>query len=283
MAHSTLRRRQLGNVLRRLREGKSLTAEQVADVLGWSQTKVTRIENAQVAAKVADVIRLLDHYEVSDESSRTHLVEITKDGASRRGWWLGYSDALNSVAFDMVRLEADASKIETYEPAYVPGLCQTPDYARLVIERLGGGMGGTIEDQVAVRMARQAVLTRPNPVNLYAIIHESALLANRSRPDIMGPQLDKLLLLNRQPNVTTLVMPSSASIHPGMGGAMAIYGFTHRPEFDVVLIEGLMSSLFVEDADGVDRYRASFRDITSEAMTKDDSLAFITAQRDKIA
>ncbi|MDH6115653.1 transcriptional regulator with XRE-family HTH domain [Kitasatospora sp. MAP12-15] len=281
MAVSTVRRRRLGDELRKLREGKKMTAEQVADVMGWSQPKINRIENAKTAAKLEDVVRLLDFYEVADGEIRTGLLAITKDG-SKRGWWLSYRDAINATAFDLITLETEASTFKTYEPSYIPGLFQTPDYARIVIERLGGRMGGTVEDQVQVRMARQSILTRPNPVEVWAVIHEAALCSNGKRPDIMGPQLDKVLALNRLDNVNIQVMPINAAIHPGMGGPMAIIGFPQRSDLDVVLVEGLMSSLFVEDPADVEQYRARFTVITAEALNKDDSLAFILEQKAKI-
>ncbi len=182
----------------------------------------------------------------------------------------------------MILLETDASTYKTYEPAFIPGLFQTPEYARIVIERLRVRSGGTVDDLVQVRMARQHILTRPNPVQVWAVIHEAALCANANRPDIMAPQLDRLLTLSRLANVNIQVMPTGAAIHPGMSGAMALMGFPQRQDLDVVLVEGLMSSLWVEEPADVELYRGKFQAITAEALPVDSSLDFITAQRDKI-
>ncbi|MFE4516903.1 helix-turn-helix domain-containing protein [Kitasatospora sp. NPDC056783] len=281
MAVSTVRRRRLGGVLRKLREERKLTAEVVAEATGMSQAKLTRIETAHTAAKVEDVNRLLDFYGCEDEDYRAGLIAITKDG-SKRGWWLSYRDVINSTAADLILLEADAATYRTYEPAFVPGLFQTPEYARIVIGRLRIRSGGSVEDLVQVRMARQSILTRPNPVQVRAVIHEAALLANADRPEIMVPQLERLLTLSSLPSIDIQVMPVGAAVHPGMTGAFAMMGFPQRKDLDVVLVEGLLSSLWVEDPSDVELYRAKFREITAEAMSVDSSLAFITAQRDRI-
>ncbi|MEU8514366.1 helix-turn-helix transcriptional regulator [Kitasatospora sp. NPDC048722] len=281
MAVSTVRRRRLGGVLRKLREERKLTAETVAEATGMSQPKLTRIETAHTAAKIEDVIKLLDYYECEDEDFRAGLIAITKDG-SKRGWWLSYRDVINATANDLILLEADASTYKTYEPAFIPGLLQTPEYARIVIDRLRIRSGGTVEDLVQVRMARQSILTRPDPVQLWAVIHEAALCSNANRPDIMVPQLERLLTFSRLSNVNIQVMPIGAAVHPGMSGAFALMGFPQRHDLDVVLAEGLLSSLWVEDPADVELYRAKFQEITAEALSVDSSLDFITAQRDKI-
>ncbi|MFJ8476247.1 helix-turn-helix domain-containing protein [Kitasatospora sp. NPDC094011] len=281
MAVSTVRRRRLGGVLRKLREDRKLTAETVAEATGMSQAKLTRIETAHTAAKVDDVNKLLDFYGCDDEDYRAGLIAITKDG-SKRGWWLSYRDVINSTATDLILLEADATTYKTYEPAFIPGLFQTPEYARIVIDRLRIRSGGSVEDLVQVRMARQSILTRPNPVQVWAVIHESALCSNANRPEIMAPQLDRLLTLSSLSNINIQVMPIGAAIHPGMTGSFALMGFPERKDLDVVLAEGLLSSLWVEDPADVELYRAKFQEITAEAMSVDSSLAFITAQRDKI-
>ncbi|MFE2413274.1 DUF5753 domain-containing protein [Kitasatospora sp. NPDC059408] len=225
--------------------------------------------------------RLLDYYGCEDEDFRAGLIAITKDG-SKRGWWLSYRDVINATANDLILLEADASTYKTYEPSFIPGLFQTPEYARIVIDRLRIRSGGTVEDLVQVRMARQSILTRQNPVQLWAVIHEAALCSNANRPDIMVPQLDRLLTLSRLSNVNIQVMPIGAAVHPGMSGAFALMGFPQRHDLDVVLAEGLLSSLWVEDPADVELYRAKFQEITAEALPVDSSLDFITAQRDKI-
>ncbi|HJD83371.1 DUF5753 domain-containing protein [Kitasatospora aureofaciens] len=281
MAVSTVRRRRLGEELRRLREQRKIAADAAAEATGMSLAKLNRIENARTAAKIDDVHKLLDHYGCDDEEFRAGLIAITKDG-SKRGWWLSYRDVINASATDLITLETEASTFKTYEAAFIPGLFQTAEYARLIIDRLRTTKSGTVDDLVQVRMARQSILTRPNPVEVWAVIHEAALRAIENRPDIMGPQLDKLLTLSRLANVNIQVMPAGAAIHPGMSGAFVLLGFPQRKDLDVVLVEGLLNGFWVEDPTDVELYRAKFQEITAEALPVDASLNFITAQRELI-
>ncbi|MFF7456757.1 DUF5753 domain-containing protein [Kitasatospora sp. NPDC008115] len=147
----------------------------------------------------------------------------------------------------------------------------------------GDALGdATVDALVQVRMARQSILTRPNPVEVRAVIHESALQTNANRPDIMGPQLDKLLTLSRLTNVNIQVMPAGAAVHPGVSGAFALMGFPQRRDLDIVFVEGLLNGLWVEDPADVELYRAKFQEVTAEALPVDASLDFITAQRERI-
>ncbi|WP_224282733.1 helix-turn-helix transcriptional regulator [Streptomyces sp. LS1784] len=281
MAVSTVRRRRLGEELRRLREQAMIAADTAADATGMSLAKLNRIENARTAAKIEDVNKLLDHYGCDDEEFRASLIAITKDG-SKRGWWLSYRDVINVSATDLIMLETEASTFKTYEPSFIPGLFQTAEYARLVIDRLRTTKTGTVDDLVQVRMARQSILTRPNPVELWAVIHEATLRAIANRPDIMGPQLDKLLTLSRLANVSIQVMPTGAAIHPGMSGSFALLGFPQRKDLDVVFVEGMLAGFWIEDPADVELYRAKFQEITAEALSVDSSIEFITAQRELI-
>ncbi|MFJ8430454.1 helix-turn-helix domain-containing protein [Kitasatospora sp. NPDC094019] len=277
----TVRRRRLGIELRRLREKTGLTAEAAAEATGMSQPKIARIENGRGAAKVDDVTKLLDLYGCTDPDVRTSLIEITKTGHTR-GWWLSYRDAITPITNDLIMLETEAATFKTYENSFIPGLFQTAEYARNIIEQLRVTQVGTVEDLVQVRMARQSVLSRPNPLEVWAVIHEAALTAFAKEPEIMGPQLDRILSLGRLPNVNIQVMPVGASAHPGMAGPFSVVGFPHRADLDVVLVEGLLNSLWVEDPSDVELYRSKFTAITAEAMSIPDSASFITAQRDKI-
>jgi hypothetical protein len=154
-----------------------------------------------------------------------------------------------------------------------------------VISRLGIGIGISptdVEARVQVRMSRQAVLTRPKPLEVWAVIHEAALTSSVGGPQTMRGQLDKLLDLSTLSNINIQVMPADASAHQGMNGPFAILGFSEHSDLDVVLIEGMLTSLWVEDRNEVGYYETAFRGITAEAWPLERSLDFIAKQRDKI-
>src|SRR5262245_34702127 len=127
----TARGRRLRNELKRLREGAGMTHAEVARLLEWSPSKVSRIETGQSRAQTGDVADMLDVYGVSDDAVRKALVQLARE-ARRRGWWTRYGDVLGSGTY--VGLETEAATIQTYEQQLVPGLLQTEGYARSFIQ-----------------------------------------------------------------------------------------------------------------------------------------------------
>ncbi|QTT76993.1 helix-turn-helix domain-containing protein [Streptomyces mobaraensis NBRC 13819 = DSM 40847] len=278
MAVPTVRRRRLGTELRRLREGSGLTLDEVEARSGISTSKVSRIESATRGAKPGDVERLLDVYGLTDDGARDLLLKMARDGG-RRGWWQTYD--LSPAYSDLISMESDASSVRTYEPLVIPGLFQTSAYARAVIT--AHSMTVSAEDVdalVEVRVARQAVLTKPDPLRLRAIIHEAALLASVPGTGVMRDQLQRLLDVAAYPHVTIQVLPLDAELHPGGTGGFTALGF-NQPGMEVVLLENLESSLYVEEPANVARYTEAFERLTAAALPFERSLSLITRLKEK--
>jgi transcriptional regulator with XRE-family HTH domain len=277
MVAPTVRRRRLGVALRRLREDAKLTLDGVEDQIGLSASKVSRIESALRGAKQPDLDRLLDLYGVEDEELREFLVTLARDG-SKRGWWQTYD--LSPVYADLISLEADASSMQTFEALTIPGLLQTAAYARAVIT--ANNMTSTPEEVSAlvdVRMARQSALTRAKPLKLRAIIHEVSLLANVPGAGAMRDQLQRLVDATQNPHVTLQILPKEADLHPGVMGGFAMLSFI-QPGLDVVLLEHMDSSLYIEKADAVARYAEAFERLTAAALPFNESLSLIGEIKD---
>ncbi|WP_179852730.1 MULTISPECIES: helix-turn-helix domain-containing protein [unclassified Streptomyces] len=274
-----MRQRRIAADLRRLRERKGLSAEQVVSkVPGLNLPKLSRYENARSGVKPEIVEALLDLYEC-DEGLREVLLEIARQ-KDQRGWWKGYSDTINPLYTDLISMEAQAVEIKAFELTFVPGLLQTPDYATAIISRLSAVSTG-VDAMVDVRIARQRVLTRmENPVKLCAVIHESALAINVG-DDVMREQLSRLVKMSRLPNVHIQVMPATARPNRGFNGAFTLLEFPQRA-LDIVLTPGMVRSSWVEDPAEVDIYRGSFHEIMAAALNVDDSLEFITQKRDEL-
>ncbi|MEU4116428.1 helix-turn-helix transcriptional regulator [Kitasatospora sp. NPDC028055] len=279
----TVRRRQLGAELRRRREEAGLSHEEVAEALGgMSQPKLSRIENGRGATKVDDVKRLLALYKCEDHELISALVELAKRGSQRGTWWQSYSADIGEPLGNLISLEASAASMRSYEGFFIPGLLQTPAYAREIIKKLTLRPGVNVEALVDVRMARQSALTRAEPLTLWAVIHEAAIRSGVGGPKVMAEQLSRIADRASQPNINIQVMPIGAPAHHGMGGAFSILGFPQRQDLDVVLVEGALNDLWVEDAAAVALYTAKFDAIRADALGLDDSLALIIEQRDKL-
>ncbi|MGW2372240.1 MULTISPECIES: helix-turn-helix domain-containing protein [Kitasatospora] len=279
----TVRRRQLGAELRRRREEAGLSHEEVAEALsGMSQPKLSRIENGRGATKVDDVRRLLALYKCEDTDLISALVDMAKNGSQRGMWWQSYGAHISPELGDLITLEASASSVRTYEGAFIPGLLQTPAYAREIIRKISMRPDVNVEALVDVRMARQGALTRSEPLTLWAVIHEAAIRSGVGGPAVMAEQLSRLIDRTSQSNINIQVMPIGAPAHHGMGGAFTILGFPQRQDLDVVMVDGSLSNLWVEEVTDVEIYGAKFDAIRADALGFDDSLAIITDQRDKL-
>jgi transcriptional regulator with XRE-family HTH domain len=272
----TIRRRRLALELRRLRETAGLTCEQVAEHLECSASKISRVETGRVSVSPRDVRDMLDLYDVPGEQ-RERLVQLARD-SRQKGWWHAFSDTMLPQFATYLGLESAASEIRIYEVNLIPGLLQTEDYARAVIR--AGMMNSPSEDverSVALRMARQPAVTRDDPPKVWAVMDEAALRRRVGGASLMRMQLEHLLTQAQLPNVAVQVIPFAGGAHPAMGRPFVILVFPDRVDTDVVYLEDLTSSLYLEDVAEVDRYNVFFNHLRATALSFADSSALIAS------
>jgi transcriptional regulator with XRE-family HTH domain len=273
----TVRRRRLAAELRAMREAAHLTCEEVAEHLECSASKISRVETGRVSVSPRDVRDMLGLYGV-DPQQLDSLVQLARE-SRQKGWWHAYSDAIQPRFATYVGLEDAATEIRTYEVNLIPGLLQTEDYARAVIN--AGNMTGTqddVERRVALRMARQPmVLSGVTPPQLWAVLDEGVLHRAVGGAGLMRMQLEHLVELADKPNVAVQVIPFGAGAHPGMGKPFVILAFPERADPDVVYLEDLTSTLYLEDVDEIDRYNMLFNHLRATALSFEESAALITS------
>lgn len=275
----SVRRRQLAAQLRRLREVATLTGDEVATRVGWSPSKVSRIETCQSEITLTDLRKLLDLYEVAG-SQRDRLLELGRN-AQQRGWWDAYSDTLRPEVATLIALEADAESVRWYAPAVTPGLLQTEEYARHVISSSMLMAPPTrIERLVQVRLTSQDVLSRKTPLDVAVVLDEAVLRRPVGGPEVLAGQLRHLLELAEQPNISIQVLPFTAGAHPALTGGYAILRFSEFLAADVVYLENMTSDLFVESEVDVYRYGLAFNQLCALALGEDDSKALIAEAAD---
>ncbi|AYD86217.1 DNA binding protein [Streptomyces phage Darolandstone] len=284
MSAPTVRRRRLGTKLRALRA--ELTLEEVAERSEglFVYSKLSRIETAKSPAKAKDIDALLDLYvtlgrDVSDEL-RAALLTLTKEGA-QRGWWHSYRGVLTPVYEDLISLEAEAESVSSWQLGVIPGLLQTGEYARALMRAMAmsEAIEARVDALVEVRLARQAVLTREDPLALWAIVAEQALRSTSEGDDVMHEQLGRLLAMGKRPNVNVQVLPANAPLHIGQLGSFTILGFGPHADLDVVHTEGLTSALYVEEREQVAAHRDAWQRLTSAALSVEASAELITEIR----
>ncbi|RVU23810.1 XRE family transcriptional regulator [Streptomyces antnestii] len=272
-----VRRRRLGAELRALRARAGLTSGETARLVGWHQSKVSRIETGRSGVKPADVRLLLDAFEVSDDALRDLLVSLagSEDGGGRH-WWHAYRSLLPPAYRDFISLEAQACRVRTVETSVVPGLLQTPDYARAVTRAAVGGLpDGQVDALVEVRIARQDVLRSPSPVRLSAVLDEAVLRRRVGGPRVMAEQLRHLAAVARLPHVRLQVLPFASGEHVGLTGPFVVFSFPNTSDLDVVVLDHLTSSLYLERKEDLKAYTDAFTSLQRHALSPEDSLDFI--------
>jgi transcriptional regulator with XRE-family HTH domain len=269
----TLRRRELGVQLRSLRLNRGLTVEQVAEQLLCSPSKVSRMETGQRGATLRDVRDLCRIYGVTDQAQITHLMDLAREG-KQQAWW--QSHELEYFA-TYVGLEAAATSLCYYQSSIVPGLLQTMDYAQAMY-RSGLPAEFTPErsdELIEVRLRRQQVLTRDQPLELSAVFDEAVLHRVVGGTEVMGAQLQHLIEAANMPNVTLQVIPYSAGAHPAMDNMFNILEFGDVAP-SVVYVEGLMGWLYIEREHEVARYQQIFEHLRTVALDPQETIDFMS-------
>jgi transcriptional regulator with XRE-family HTH domain len=271
----TVRRRRLGLELRQLREAAGLTLDEVGEKLEWSGAKVSRIENARVRVTPRDVRDLLEVYGVTDETRRKNLILLTRE-ARERAWWEEYSDTVVPAVRTYVGFEAEAFALHAFDGHIVNGLLQTEEYARAVLRAaLIFATHEEVERAVQLRMRRQTVLLKENPLQLWSVIDESVLLRGVGGAEVLRGQLRRLVELAEMPNVTFQILPLAAGAHAGIDGGFMIAEF-RGADPDVVYIENRIGGVYFEAEEVIRQYNRVFDRLQAKAIDPDESVQMVT-------
>jgi transcriptional regulator with XRE-family HTH domain len=267
-----------------LREDAGLTAEQVARRVNWSASKVSRIENAQTPPRTADLSKLLALYGVEDRVAE-ELLTLARE-AGRKGWWEKYSSMLPPEYSVLIGTEAEAKLALSWAAQIVPGLLQTADYAHEAIsgylDQIAPVPPSEIRRRVEVRLERQRVLTRDNPLEFHAVLDQSVLYRRFGDRGVMNSQIKKLLELSERDTISLRILPLDGP-HPIGTGAFVLFQFEKVRDIaqqDALYIENLTGGRYVEEEEEVFRYRRSFDRLSELALDNAKSREMLTAAFD---
>jgi DNA-binding XRE family transcriptional regulator len=264
-ASPTVLRIILGRQLQTLREKAGMSHEQAADAIYASPWTLRRMEKAEVGLKLNYVKSLLMAYGITDVREIDTFLGLARE-ANKPGWWHSYTDVLPAWFRVFPGLEQAAGLIRGYEPHCVPGLLQTEDYARALT--LAGYPNATpheIDRRVALRMARQQILTRPEPPKLWVVIDEAVLRRPAGDPAAMRAQLGRLIDAAGQPNITLQVMPFTAGAHPVMYGMFHLLRFPAAELPDIAYGENLTSAFYFDKPADVAAYAEALDRLCAQA------------------
>ncbi|MCI4061685.1 helix-turn-helix domain-containing protein [Micromonospora sp. R77] len=273
-ASPVIRRARLGAELRRLRHRDALTLEQVCGRLGWASTsKLSRIELGQSRPDLADVLDLLDVYQVP-AGQREALILIARDAATSRGWWKGLGE-MGERQRGYAELESGAATIVEYQPAVVPGLLQTPAYARL---RVAAGAllcpDVDAEADVRARAVRQELVCRPDPPDYTALLDERACDPGGLPVEVWREQVRHLVTLADRPNVTIRLLARDAAPHADVHPLtpFSYYAFPDPADPRTVMVETLTTDLRLVAEEDVARYERLIDWLQAAALSAEETV-----------
>jgi transcriptional regulator with XRE-family HTH domain len=271
----------VGARLRKLREASEISRAQAGYTIRCSESKISRLELGRVGFKERDVADLLTMYGVSDTEERDEFLGMVRL-SNEHGWWHRYTDLLPDWFQGYLGLEESASRIQTCELHFLPGLMQTEEYARAIVTYGWSQLDDAdATRQVEVRMRRQALLARPDGPKVWAVIDESVLHRPIGGRRIMRAQIERLLELTKQPNITLQVLPYQMSGYAAEGSFTTLR-FAEPELPDVVYIEHLSGALYLDKQSETELYSQAFSRLVVDAETPDRTRQVLTKARAEV-
>jgi hypothetical protein len=278
--------RRLGAELLKLRTTAGLTQPQAAKVLTASTAKVAKMEGGWVPVRDPDIRALCTLYGVHDPGTVRSLLELARVDRERRkakGWWDDYT--IPGVVHEYVGLESAATCIKVWQPAFVPGLLQTPEYVRALRQSPTAELtkgAEPDEEFIAARVARRKRLFTDPPLTFQAVIYEAVLRNFPGGAATAAGQLDDLIKAADLPNVTLRIFPFSAGTHPGLSGAFNILSFAAPGSMDVVYMDAPFTQHWIEGGEAAAACDGLFEKITEHSLDTQKSVSFLNTLRKEL-
>ncbi|MFD7707318.1 helix-turn-helix domain-containing protein [Streptomyces sp. NPDC059785] len=272
-SHPTARQARLGTELRRLREAAGLKAREVAAFLNSTSTQMSQMEAGIAGVSPERIRRLAAHYACTDEA----LIDALTAMAAERGhgWWDKYRGILPQINMDLAEAEHHAISLREVAITYIPGLLQTPDYARAVFRYMRPELPeNELDLRVEHRMKRRVVIEGDSPTPYEAVIHEFALRVRvAERRDSRG-QLGRVLDMIEQGRVTVRVIPIDLDGFAGADGTMMYMAYP-VPRLDTGLRDAPTGTVLIDGEPQLKRLRALFDKVKSASLAPDASRDFV--------
>lgn len=266
-------RRRLGAELRGLREDAYRSGQDLGTALGWSQSKVSRIEQARTLPSVDDVRALLRELRVP-AGDQERLLQLAEEAAGEPGSWRNSTGAgLTRRQQDFVALERASSLIRHYQPILIPGYLQTEAYARQVLEMMGST---SVERGVEMRLARRATLTGAHPPSYRIVLLETALRWRPGPPSLMAEQLALVADLAKRPNVELRVLTLDREQVTYLQHPCMVFEFDATGQREA-LVETVTQDIRVTETAGVNLLGRYFQQLSSSSLAPKESLALVHA------
>ncbi|MEV5903617.1 helix-turn-helix transcriptional regulator [Streptomyces sp. NPDC052127] len=272
-AHPTARQARLGAELRRLREAAGLKAREAAAFLNSTSAQMSQVEAGIAAVSAERIRRLADYYACTDEAFIDALAAMAGDRS--RGWWDEYREVLPQVNLDVAEAEHHAAFLREVVINRVPGLLQTPDYARAVFRYMRPELPESeLAPRVEYRTRRRSVIEGAASTPYETIVHEFALRVRVADRQVSLSQLRWILDQIEQGHVTVRVIPTDQDGFAGAGASM-VYAGGPLPRLDTGLRDAPTGVVFIDEEPQLERLRTLLRRVEDASLDPVASRDFI--------
>lgn len=268
-------RQRLASALRTLRAEAGLSTTKLAQRLGWSQSKVSRIELGRTLAKPHEVDAWIS-VTGAEAELREDLLGVAQRAADEFiEWRRELAPGRRRVQEEVQRLEQAASVIRVFAPRVVVGLAQTRPYAEAMF-RLGRRVGPTeeLDEIVQARLERQGVLS-DHAKHFFLLMGETTLRRQLIPPEAMRDQIERLVALSEEGNVTMGVIPFDAVERVHQYHGFSILGDPEIDDEAIVLAETVTRAINIRSHEEIAEYIAHFEALWAAALEGDELRAFI--------
>jgi transcriptional regulator with XRE-family HTH domain len=270
----TVQRRRLRVELKRAREAAGMRQTDVAQEMEWSPSKIIRIERGDVSISTNDLKALLSYYGVVDEARVNELLDLARS-AKGTSFYDQYADLLKPGFKEYLAYDASASIIRQYDPVLIPGLIQTEEYGRAILENMAGFDSSGVDRSWTVRQHRQDAVEGPGGPEMLYVLDEAALRRHVGRGQVMRHQLERIRALAGEPHITIQVIPFTRGAHPGMAGNFILLEFSDPSLDDLVHLESINQITIRDDAELIAQYLDRFQKLQDLALNPEESVRFI--------
>lgn len=285
MTSPFVRRRRLGAELRRLREERGMTAGQVAKRIHQSRMKISKLENARIRPDLAEVMKILDVLDVTGEPWQD-IIRIARD-AAEKGWWDTYGDAMGDRQRMFADLESGAKTIREYNQFTIPGVLQTPDFIRFMVEmaKAEGEINFAPERLTEARLRRQEQLLRRNGPHYELILDEVVVRRPTAPEHVMLGQLRSMIeIATRQPRVTVRMLPLNADFTGRLlpKSAFFLFAFPDPDDPPMAVVDTVNTDIVHIEHHEVAKYAQRYEHLQEAALSAAASLGLLTDAADQL-
>ncbi|MFI7642383.1 Scr1 family TA system antitoxin-like transcriptional regulator [Nonomuraea sp. NPDC049400] len=275
-------RRALGKRLHGLRLAADLSTQQVETAIGKGAAAIPAIEEGRIAPAPITVERLLTLYGVAAPPIREYVLSLAR-GEREAAWY----DALSVPVWlaTAYALEQRATVIRTYQPQFVPSLLQTEEYARAAVTAAGPATLGqqTVDEALALVLARQEAVARDGGIVVWAVIDESVLTRSIVGPHVQLRQIEQLLDHAKRPNVSLHVVPMEDPAYVPRTGPFTLWRFAEAFEPDIACAHGIESDEIVTDTAAVEAYHQAFTKLSVTTTTREETFEVLNFHRERLS